>query len=213
MADKPTIVDAQSVTTTGPNVQNVPVRLNTAQMEQAIKEMAAKAMTAASVPGIQMETPSVERINPSTFMRDMTQEMERLYQRFDTLKILAAELNGRSTDEPLPPQVIFKGLTLDFAISKGDKTVDHSVKMQTLSCIGDLSTLITNEFGFIIVSLRELSKQVADLAQKTNDRCVTAFKEWETANKNKQVVTDTTTAPADNSPDISSAAPVTLQTQ
>lgn len=207
MADKPTIIDAASVPTTGPNVQNVPVRINTAQMEKVIQDMAAKAMTAATVPGVQTEAPAVERINPSTFMRDMATEMERLYQRFDTLKVLAAELNGRTTDEPLPPQVIFKGITLDFAISKDDKITDHSVKMQALSCIGDISNLISNEFGYIIVSLRELSKQVADLAQKTNERCTAAFTEWETSNKNKQVVTESTAAtPAE-------ANTVTLQSQ
>jgi hypothetical protein len=190
MADKPTIIDAVSTVPAAPSsTQNMPIRINNTQMEQVIKEMAAKAvMTAASTPGIKIEDSPVERINPSTFMRDMSQEMERLYQRFDTLKLLAAEINGMSTDEPLPPQVIFKGLTLDFAISKNGAVKDHSVQMQALSCIGDISNLMSNEFGFIIASLRELSRQVADLAQKTNERCVDAFKDWEASNKNKQIV-------------------------
>lgn len=217
MADKPTIIDAASVPTTSTATQTVPVRLNTAQMGKAIQEMAAKAMTAATIPGVNMEPPPAERINPSTFMRDMSQEMERLYQRFDTLKLLAAEINGMSTDEQLPPQVIFKGLTLDFAISKDGNATDHSVKMQALSCIGDIANLMSNEFGFIIASLRELSHQVADLAQKTNERCVEAFKEWETSNKNKQIVpageaavpNSTTT----DSPTCAPANSVTLQAQ
>lgn len=212
MAEKPTIIDAQSVPTTTPMTQNVPVRINTAQMGKVIQEMASKAMTAATVPGVQMEAPAVERVNPSTFMRDMTTEMERLYQRFDTLKALAAEINGMSTDEQLPPQVIFKGLTLDFAISKDGETKDHSVKMQALSCIGDISNLMSNEFGFIIASLRELSRQVADLAQKTNERCVEAFKDWEKTNKTKQVVTNGTTDAATTTPE-QAAAPITLQPQ
>lgn len=215
MADKPTIIDAVSSVPTAPSsAQTIPMRINTPQMEQVIKEMAAKAvMAAAATPGVKVEEPPVERINPSIFMRDMSQEMERLYQRFDTLKLLAAEINGMSTDEPLPPQVIFKGLTLDFAISKNGEVKDHSVQMQALSCIGDISNLMSNEFGFIIASLRELSRQVADLAQKTNERCVDAFKDWEASNKNKQIVptADATQPVAANGP--TEPTPVSLQPQ
>lgn len=212
MSDNPKIIDAVSTPA------NVPVKINTSQLNKVLQDMASKAMTAASVPGVQTDAPPVERINPSTFMRDMSAEMENLYKRFDTLKILAAELNGMTTDEQLPPQVIFKGLTLDFAISKEGKVTDHSVKMQALSCIGDISNLISNEFGFIIASLRELSKQVADLAQKTNERCGEAFKEWETSNKNKQIVpagaaTPAETSTADFTPTGAPVGPVTLQAQ
>lgn len=212
MTDNPKIVDAVSTPA------NVPVKINTSQLNKVLQDMASKAMTAATVPGVQTEVPQVERINPSTFMRDMSTEMESLYKRFDTLKALAAELNGMSTDEQLPPQVIFKGLTLDFAISKEGKITDHSVKMQALSCIGDITNLMSNEFGFIIASLRELSKQVADLAQKTNERCVEAFKEWETSNKNKQIVPAATTASdvtstTDFTPTGAPVGPVTLQPQ
>ena len=212
MTDTPKIIDAISTST------NVPMKINTSQLNKVLQDMASKAMTAATIPGVQTEELPVERINPSTFMRDMSAEMESLYKRFDTLKALAAELNGMSTDEQLPPQVIFKGLTLDFAISKEGKTTDHSVKMQALSCIGDITNLMSNEFGFIIASLRELSKQVADLAQKTNERCVDAFKEWETSNKNKQIVPAGTTAPDATSttefaPTGAPVGPVTLQAQ
>jgi hypothetical protein len=213
MSDNPKIIDAVSTPA------SVPVKINTSQLNKVLQDMASKAMTAGTVPGVQTDTqPIVERINPSTFMRDMSAEMESLYKRFDTLKTLAAELNGRTTDEQLPPQVIFRGLTLDFAISKDDKVTEHSVKMQALSCIGDISNLISNEFGFIIASLRELSKQVADLAQKTNERCVDAFKEWETSNKNKQIVPAGSTVSAeptttDFTPTGAPVGPVTLQTQ
>lgn len=220
MANDPKIIDAVSVPTTGPSTQNIPVKINTAQMEKIIKDMAAKSLTATTVPGIQTGQPAsagpVERINPSTFIRDMSADMERLYQRFETLKILAAELNGRSTGEPLPPTVIFRGLTLDFAINKDDTVTEHSVKMQALSCIGDISSLMTNEFGYIIASLKELSAQVADLAQKTNERCTAAFKEWETANKDKQVVASSVTVADGGTADAVAAVPpeaITLQTQ
>lgn len=221
MTDKPTIVDAVSTpVSTGPMSQNIPVKINTSQINQVLQDMAAKAMSAATVPGVQTTVPQAERINPSTFMRDMSTEMENLYKRFDALKALAAELNGMSTDEQLPPQVIFKGLTLDFAISKDGTTTDHSVKMQALSCIGDITNLMSNEFGFIIASIRELSKQVADLAQKTNERCVEAFKEWETSNKNKQVVGGNTqpaepvnTVTPEYTPTGAPVGPITLRTQ
>jgi hypothetical protein len=183
--------------------QSVPVKLDATQMGKMLQEATAKAMANAA-----QQTP-VERINPSTFMRDMSTEIELLYKRFDTLKLLAAELNGLSTDEQLPPQVIFKGLTLDFAISKDNKVADHSVKIQSLSCIGDISNLMSNEFGFIIASLRELSKQVADLAQKTNERCTSAFKEWEASNSNKQVVPTA----EQTAPDAVTAAETVTQTQ
>lgn len=220
MANDPKIIDAVSVPTTGPSTQSVPVKINTAQMEKIIKDMAAKSMSASTVPGVLTGgTPAdaaVERINPSTFIRDMSADMERLYQRFETLKILAAELNGRATSEPFPQQVVLRGLTLDFAITKEDKVTEHSVKMQSLSCIGDISNLMTNEFGFIIASLRELSSQVAELAQKTNERCTAAFKEWETSNKDKQVVASSVTvAAADTADAVAAVAPesITLQPQ
>jgi hypothetical protein len=205
MANNPKIVDAEavSVPATTSMSQSVPVKLDATQMGKMLQEATAKAMANAA-----QQTP-VERINPSTFMRDMSTEIELLYKRFDTLKLLAAELNGLSTDEQLPPQVIFKGLTLDFAISKDNKVADHSVKIQSLSCIGDISNLMSNEFGFIIASLRELSKQVADLAQKTNERCTSAFKEWEASNSNKQVVPTA----EQTAPDAVTAAETVTQTQ
>jgi hypothetical protein len=222
MSEKPTVIDAASVPTTSPSVQNVPVKINTTQMEKVIKEMAAKSMTATTLPGVQTGQGAgaepVERINPSVFIRDMSADMERLYQRFETLKVLAAEINGRATNEPLPPQVIFRGLTLDFAISKDDKVTEHSVKMQALSCIGDISNLMSNEFGYIIAALRELSQQVADLAQKTNERCTAAFKDWEASNKDKQIVGATKTATisavtTDAAPPSSAPESITLQQQ
>jgi len=195
MTNKTTIVDAVSTpVTSAPSLSagDSSVKINTTQVEKVLQEMAMKAISSAQQQqGATQET--VERVNPSVFLKDMTTEIERLYQRFDTLKVLAAEINGMSTNEQFPPQVIFKGLTLDFAISKNGEVKDHSVKMQAISGIGDVANLMSNEFGFIIASLRELSKQVADLAQKTNDRCTEAFKEWEASNKNKQVV------PADDS--------------
>lgn len=219
MTNKTTIIDAvSSPATTTPMAQNIPVKINTTQINKVLQDMAAKAMTAASVPGVQTDVPQVERINPSTFMRDMSAEMESLYKRFDSLKALAAELNGMATSDQLPPQVIFKGLTLDFAISKDGKTNDHTIKMQALSCIGDISNLMSNEFGFIIASLRELSKQVADLAQKTNERCVEAFKEWEASNKNKQVVSSSgesvgLSPTTETTPTGAPGGPITLQAQ
>jgi hypothetical protein len=68
---------------------------------------------------------------------------------------------------------------------------------------------MSNEFGFIIASLRELSKQVADLAQKTNERCTSAFKEWEASNSNKQVVPTA----EQTAPDAVTAAETVTQTQ
>jgi hypothetical protein len=53
---------------------------------------------------------------------------------------------------------------------------------------------------------------VADLAQKTNERCVDAFKDWEKTNKTKQVVTNGTTDAATITPE-QAAAPITLQPQ
>lgn len=215
MSDKITIVDGVSVPTVTTAKQSIPIGVNADQMGKLIQDAAAKAIAAAGIPGVAVQPPEqAERINPSIFMRDMTAEMEKLYQRFDALKLLATELNGKSTDEPLPPHVIFKGLTLDFAINKDDKVTDHSVKMQAISCIGDISNLMSNEFGYIIASLQELSKQVADLAQKTNDRCTVALKEWEISNKNKQVITGgpvSVSAPSQS--DETAKAPITLLPQ
>lgn len=220
MSNDPTIIDAVSSPVVPPSTQSIPIKINTSQIEQVIKDMAAKSLTATTVPGVQTaqrvsENP-VERINPSTFIRDMSIDMAQLYQRFDTLKILALELNGRSLAEPMPATVIFRGLTLDFAINKNDVVAEHSVKLQTLSCIGDVSGLMTNEFGYIIASLKELSAQVAELAQQTNERTTAAFKDWEAANKDRQVIASGITI-ADGKPDdnVSASPPetITLQTQ
>lgn len=197
--------------------QNVPMKIDTSQMQKALQEMVSQQMKfgaqgAVSAAGVQTDTPT-ERINPSTYIKSISEEMEKLYSRFDKLKKLATELHGKQLDSPLPEHVKLKNIVINFSLVKDGKTEEHSAEIQTVSSIGDLTGLMSTEFGLIILSLTEQSKQLADLAQKTGDRCSTALREWQNNNKDKKIVRpdDANSVSVESGSQVKNDAPITLE--
>lgn len=197
--------------------QGVPLKLDTSQMQKALQEMIGKQMAfgpqgPVGAAGVQTDA-QVERINPSTYIKNISDEMEKLYARFDKLKKLAAELHGRQLDSPLPEHVALKNIVINFTLTKDGKTEEHSAEVRTVSSIGDLTGLMSTEFGFIILSLTEQSKQLADLAQKTGDRCSAALREWQNNNKDKKIIRpdDANSVSVESDGQTNNDAPITLE--
>jgi hypothetical protein len=220
MSSEIKVVDAVSAPVSGSacsvNSQSVPIKIDASQMQKALqglvnKQLQLGAQGPAAAAGVQTE--QVERINPSVYIKGISEEMEKLYARFDRLKRLATELHGRQLDAPLPEHVALKNIVINFAVTKDGKTEEHSAEIHTVSSIGDLTGLMSTEFGFIILSLTEQSKQLADLAQKTGDRCSSALKEWENNNKDKKIVRSSNEGDVsvDAATQANADAPITLE--
>ena len=182
MSNKQVIVDAASTpvcNTAKP--AGIPIKIDTSQMQTALQALANQT-AAGQIPGAN------EKINPSVFIKNLAQDMEDLYSRFDRLKILASELNGLTTDSPLPPTVTIKNITISFTVTKDGKATEHSAEIRNVAAIGDITGLMSSEFGLIISSLHNQSQQIEDLAKRTTERCGTALKDWEEKNKDRQIV-------------------------
>ena len=207
---------------TANNVQSVPLKIDASQMQQVLKGLVSKQMQlgpqgpvngSAANAGIQTDA-AVEKINPSIYIKTISDEIERLYTRFDKLKKLAVELHGLQLDAPIPDRVRLKNIVINFSLVKDGNTEDHVVEIANVSSVGDLTTLMATEFGVIILSLTEQSKNLADLAQKTGDRCSSALQEWENNNKDKKIVRPSDVASVSAEPIAGgqgSDAPVTLE--
>lgn len=186
MADTPIIVDAESAPVSPSNLQSqsVPVKIDTTAMQNMLQSIARQA-AAGQIPGAENAD---EKINPSLFIKNMSLDMESLYARFDKLKILATELNGMSVADPLPEAVTLKSIDINFAVTKNGETTEHTATVHNVASVGELTSLLSTEFGVIISSLQEQAVQIEDLAKRTAERCGAAMKEWEEKNKDKQIV-------------------------
>lgn len=206
---------SKPATAANAGMQSVPLKIDASQMQQMLQGMVSKQMqagqTAAGAAGVQTDA-GVERINPSVYMKSISEEMEKMYARFDKLKRLAVELHGRQLDSPLPEHVKLKNIVINFSLVKDGKEEEHSAEIQTISSIGDLTGLMSTEFGLIILALSEQAKQIQELAEKTSERCTSALSEWEKNNKDKKIVrTGDNTVSAEAVENQPTDAPVTLE--
>lgn len=184
MAEKSIVIDAEShpiSTAAADNTHSIPVKIDATQMQNVLQAIANQS-AAGQIPGAE------EKINPSVFIKNIAQDMESLYARFDKLKLLAAELNGLPVTNSLPPTVSLKNILINFAITKNGKTEEHSAEIRHLATIGDITGLLSSEFGLIISALHDQSQQVEDLAKRTTERCGSALKEWEEKNQDRKIV-------------------------
>lgn len=195
-------------------MQSVPVKIDASQMQQMLQGLVSKQMQTGpttTVAGVQTDSVG-DRINPSVYMKAISEEMEKLYARFDRLKRLAVELHGRQLDSPLPEHVKLKNIVINFSLIKDGKEEEHSAEIMNVSSIGDLTNLLSTEFGLIILALSEQTKQIQELAQKTSERCTTALGEWEKNNKDKKIVrAGDNTVSAEDATSQTTDAPVTLE--
>jgi hypothetical protein len=229
MSSTPTVVDAIKTEPAGAgqmcSAQNIPVKIDTSKMQQALQTLMGKQMQfgpgaapaiGAGTAGVQTDGPQMERINPSVYMKQLSESMSELYARFEKLKKLAAELHGRQLDAQIPEHIKIKNIAIEFSVTKDGKEEDCTAEIKNVSSVGDITGLVSTEFGVIILALTEQSKQLEELAHKTTDKCSSALKEWEKANKDKRIVqTDRDGNVAgfsvDDETTPSSDAPVTLE--
>lgn len=214
------IIDAVSSPTTDLQTQksssggmNIPVKIDASQMQQMLQSLVSQQIPQANVPGVQTTPAAGERVNPSIYIKNISDEMEQLYSRFDRLKKLAVELHGKQIDAPIPEHVKIKKVSIDFSVIKDGKEEQHTADIHAITTVGDISNLMSTEFGMLIMTLTERAKQLEDIAQKTGERCSSALKEWEKNNQDKKIVR------GDEMTSVSSAAdempvtnaPVTLE--
>ena len=118
------VVDAVSEPVTGSacktGAQSVPLKIDTSQMQKALQEMVSQQMQLgpqgpAGAAGVQTSA-QVEKINPAAYIKNISDEMEKLYARFDRLKKLAAELHGKQLDAALPEHVKLKNIVINFSL-------------------------------------------------------------------------------------------------
>lgn len=194
-------------------IQSVPLKIDASQMQQMLQGLVSKQMQGGPAGGVVQTDTAVERVNPSTYIKAISEDMERLYARFDKLKKLAVELHGRQLDAPLPDTVRLKNISINFSLIKDGKEEEHTAEVQSVTSVGDITGLLSTEFGLIILSLTEKSKQLEDLAHKTGERCSSALKEWENNNKDKKIVRPEDSDGVSVATDESKAAdgPVTLE--
>lgn len=211
MANQTKVVDAVKTENVGPTGVQMPVKIDTSSINQALQKMVEQATKTATAAAAQT---APTRINPSVYMRDIVTEMEKLYARFDRLKKLATEFHGLQTDTPIPEHIKIHSVTIKFSVTKNGATEECEADIQNVPLVGDLSNLMTTEFGVLISSLKEYSTQMADIAAKTTERCGSALQDWEKQN-NRRVLSGTeaavvTTAADATQPAEATPAPVTL---
>jgi hypothetical protein len=193
MADNPKIVDAvkSEPVSFAPASISSSIPLDTSGLQAAMQEMLKEAVRNTT------DTTAPDKINPSTFMRTLSTEIEELYQRFDDLKKLAVELNGKPLSDPLPPTIAIRDITVNFDIVRDGKPDPCTAVLRTFHIIDDIYPLISAEFGLLIADILERAKQLQDFSQKTAERCDTALKDWSEQNKDRKIVrVDDTPQPA-----------------
>lgn len=183
---------------------SVPLKVDATQLNAAFQKVAA-----ARAAG-----PQVKNVNPAEPIKTVSDQINELYARFDALKKLAAEISGLNQNDKLPAHVAIKSIKIDFALTKDGVTEDCEAMLYNPTIVADLSSLLTTEYGFIISSLKEYSKQLEEYAAKTNESCSAALARWEETSNRRIVQAADATSVAVSAPETKLApaeTPVTLK--
>jgi len=196
---KTTIVDAvksETPNTLGTTNVTVPIKMDASSLAKALQMAASQ--------------PQTIRVNPSELIKEAAARMEDLYTRFNALRQLGAELNGKSMSEPVPASIKIEDIAITFRPVKDGKEADPVVAhIKNVVCVGDIANLLSSELGTIILSLEQEALAVKETATSAETTCTKARQQWEANNPDRKIVARggesgaITTAPAE------SAAPVT----
>ena len=132
----------------GSKTHSVPLKVDATQLNAAFQKVAA-----ARAAG-----PQVKHVTPAEPIKEISDAIAELYTRFDSLKKLAAELTGLNQNDKIPEHIKIKSVKIDFALTKEGKTEEAEAVLYNPTIVGDLSSMLTTEYGFIISSLKEYSK-------------------------------------------------------
>lgn len=195
------VVDAVSCANPGTSNVTVPIKMDTSGLVKAMQQMAAQSQTQATT----------ARINPADVIKSAAARMEELYTRFNALKLIGAELHGKSLSDPLPESLKIEEITFKFkTVKDGKESEATTAVVKNVICIGDVANLLSTELGTIILTLQQEAAAVKETATSTEETCTKARESWEANNPDRRVVSNDQVLPASS---ITGANPVTLQAQ
>lgn len=170
---KQTVVDA--IKTENPNAQqmvNVPLRLDASALAKALQ--AATDQTTA-------------RVNAGELIKNSAIKIEEIYKRFDALKLIANELNGKPISDPLPETVQLSEIVFTFRIAKDGNVGElTTATVKNVVCVGDIASLLSGELGSLIVQLEQEAAGVKNIATLTEETSSKARAAWEKNNPDRK---------------------------
>ena len=178
---QPTVVDA--IKTEAPSTHNVtvPLRLDATAL--------AKALQASSAP-------STAKVNAGELIKNSAIKIEEIYKRFDELKLIANELNGKPLTAPLPDTLQLDEIAFKFRIAKDGKVSElTTATVKNVICVGDIASLLSSELGSIIVQLEQEAAAVKNIATLTEETSGKARAAWEANNPDRKFTTPVETTP------------------
>lgn len=204
---KTTIVDAVSenkgaaCSTGGTTNVTVPIKMDASALAKALQ-------TAAS-------QPQTIKVNPSALIKESAARMEEMYTRFNALRQLGAELNGKTLSDPIPETIKIEDIAITFRPVKDGKESEPVVAhIKNVVCVGDIANLLSSELGTIILSLEQEALAVKETATTAEETCTKARQQWEANNPDRKVVVrggaGLSTVPA-NPEQLTTPADVTLR--
>lgn len=169
---KTTVVDA--IKTEAPRAQtvNVPVRLDASALTKALQSAAEQTAT---------------RVNAGELIKNSAIKIEEIYKRFDALKLLANELNGKPLTSPMPDTVQLDEISFRFRVAKdGNVSEMTTATVKTVVCVGDIASLLSGELGSLIVQLEQEAAGVKNIATLTEETSGKARAAWEANNPDRK---------------------------
>lgn len=175
---KTTIVDAvkaEAPNTLGTTNVTVPIKMDASSLAKALQMAASQ--------------PQTIRVNPSELIKEAAARMEDLYTRFNALRQLGAELNGKSMSEPVPASVKIEDIAITFRPVKDGKEADPVVAhIKNVVCVGDIANLLSSELGTIILALEQEALAVKETATSAEATCTKARQQWESNHPDRKIV-------------------------
>lgn len=169
---KTTVVDAIKTEAPVPQMVNVPVRLDASALSKAFQ--AAAAQTAVHV-------------NAGELIKNSAIKIEEIYKRFDALKLIANELNGKPLSDPLPKTLQIDEIAFTFRVSKdGNVSEPTTATVKNVICVGDIASLLSGELGSLIVQLEQEAAGVKNIATLTEETSSKARAAWEKNNPDRK---------------------------
>ena len=151
----------------------VPLKIDASALKQVMKAASEQAY---------------KQANPAKMIQGSSTKMIELYERFDALKLIGAELSSKLLSDPLPASLQLDEITVSFRIVKDGKTSDKKTAVvKTVICVGDLANLLTTEIGSLIVMLEQEATAVESTAKATKETCTKARQAWEERNPTRSI--------------------------
>lgn len=170
---KTTIVDA--IKTENSSSVNVPVRLDASAL--------AKALQATQIP-------TEARVNAGELIKNSALKIEEMYARFEALKALTNELNGKSFNDPVPPTLKISEIVFKFqTVKDGVDSAAAEAVVKNVICVGDIANLLSGELGSIIGQLEQEAAAVKNIATLTEETSSKAKASWEANNPTRKFST------------------------